>query len=240
MKIFTNYDEIERLCEAMIRDFSAGRSCEGLFRVEIGEFVTGYLGVPVVYETFAEPDPGRIGFLSDGKRPLKVLRRSGEKEVVYPEGTAVIEKKLLAPGETARRRFTIAHEGAHHMIERHARLREELFSGEDPEGGEDPLCGAVRAGEHLANRAAACFLMPRYLVLRALARFNGGRKVLCFEGGVLAKEQKLVIREMADAMGVSYTAFFNRLKELGLFEEHPIGEYIRGELRYGGDGRWTG
>ena len=68
MKRFTSNDEIENLCEAMIKDFFKSKHYTNVTCVDIEAFVREYLGVPIVYETFAEPDPGRVGFLSDGKR----------------------------------------------------------------------------------------------------------------------------------------------------------------------------
>jgi len=116
VKKFTTYDEIENLCEAMIKDFMKRKHYTNSRCVDIEAFVTEYLGIPIVYETFAESDPGRIGFLSDGKRPVWVMREKRKTQVVFPERTAVIEKCLQKPNEIGRKRFTIAHEGAHYII----------------------------------------------------------------------------------------------------------------------------
>lgn len=67
--------------EAMIKDFMKRKHYTNAHCVDIEAFVTEYLGIPIVYETFAEPDPGRIGFLSDGIRPLWVVRGNGKKNV---------------------------------------------------------------------------------------------------------------------------------------------------------------
>ena len=119
MKKFTTNDEIESLCEAMIKDFFKSRHYTNVLCVDIEGFVEEYLGIPIIYETFAETDPGRIGFLADGKRPLSVRREGMTQQVVFPQRTAVIESFLLSPKESARKRFTIAHEGAHDVINRH-------------------------------------------------------------------------------------------------------------------------
>lgn len=97
MKRFTSYDEIETLCEAMIKDFFRGKHYTNVLCVDIEAFVKEYLGIPIVYESFAEPDPGRVGFFSDGERPLLVNRGNRKKKVVYPARTVVIEKYLLQP-----------------------------------------------------------------------------------------------------------------------------------------------
>ena len=120
----TTNDEIENLCEAMIKDFFKSKHYTNVMCVDIEAFVQEYLGVPIVYETFAEPDPGRVGFLSDGKRPLMVRRGNKVEQVVFPARTAVIEKYLLNQKESARRRFSIAHEGAHDVLGRHISRQE--------------------------------------------------------------------------------------------------------------------
>ena len=117
MKRFTSNDEIEDLCEAMIKDFFKSKHYTNVTCVDIEAFVKEYLGVPIVYESFAEPDPGRVGFLSDGRRPLMVRRNGKVEEITFPPRTAVIERFLLGPRESARKRFTIAHEGAHDVDE---------------------------------------------------------------------------------------------------------------------------
>lgn len=119
MKKFATYDEIENLCEALIKDFMKRKHYTNAHCVDIEAFVTEYLGIPIVYETFAEPDPGRIGFLSDGVRKIWVMRGNQKVQVLYPAGTAVIENYLQRPSEIGKKRFTIAHEGAHFVISKH-------------------------------------------------------------------------------------------------------------------------
>ena len=244
MKRFTSTEEIETLCEAMIKDFFKSRHYTNVHCVDIEAFVSGYLKVPIIYETFAEQDPGRLGFLADGKRALWILDKDERKQVIYPDRTAVIEKYLLSPGESARRRFTIAHEGAHDLLNRHVPIQSNLMAAFHSEFDSEVVYSGNLLGEMMsineffANRAAACLLMPGFLMKRVMKRHNDCKKVVMYSGEkgiVLAQDQKLLIQKMADAMGVSYTAFFNRLKELDLFEIHPMEEYLRTGLGYGGE-----
>ena len=241
MKKLTSNDEIESLCEAMIKDFFKRKHYTNVMCVDIAAFVREYLGVPIVYETFAEPDPGRVGFISDGKRPLLVRREGKVKEIVFPVRTAVIERYLLTPKESARKRFTIAHEGAHDVLSRHIPLQtspKAAFHSEyDPEMKytQEMLHEMLSVNECFTNRAAACLLMPRFLVERVLRRHNSSKKVICYDSGILSQDQKLLIQKMADTLGVSYTAFYNRLSELDLFEHRPVEEYLHSGLKYGGE-----
>ena len=241
MRSFTSYDEIESLCQAMIRDFFRSRHNTSGLCVDIEAFVKDYLGLQIVYESFAEQDPGRIGFLSDGIRPLLVWRDGWKRPVVFPEDTMVIESALLNPKENARRRFTIAHEGSHHMMIRHIPIQSNptaAFHSEfDRENEYTPemLKDMLTLNECYTNRAAACFLMPGFLVDRVIKRYNRGRPVTIYESGILSQDQKLLIQKMADAMGASYTAFYHRLRELNLFNVRPVEEYIHDDLCYGGE-----
>ena len=240
MKRFTSNDEIEDLCEAMIKDFFKSKHYTNVRCVDIEAFVREYLGISIVYETFAEADPGRVGFLADGSRPLSIVREGNKEEVIFPAGTAVIEKYLLNPQESARKRFTIAHEGAHDIIGKHIPIQTSpaaaFHSEYDPEASytKDLLKEMLSINECFTNRAAACLLMPRFLVERVLKHHNDSKKVILYENNVLAQEQKLLIQKMADTLGVSFTAFRIRLSELELFEIRPIEEYLHTGLCYGG------
>ena len=79
LKRFISNEEMECLCEAMIKDFFKSKHYTNSLCVDIEAFVTEYLKLPIVYDSFAESDPGRIGYLSDGIRGLWV-RRNGKAE----------------------------------------------------------------------------------------------------------------------------------------------------------------
>ena len=242
LKRFISNEEMECLCEAMIKDFFKSKHYTNSLCVDIEAFVTEYLKLPIVYDSFAESDPGRIGYLSDGIRGLWVLRNGTVEQIVYPAKTVVLDRFLLNPSESARKRFTIAHEGAHEMLNRHVPIQNQpaaAFHSEydgslDYASDMNMLKDIMTLNEYCANRAAACFLMPRFLVYRVLKHFKVSRPLILYEGGIPSQDVKLTIQRLADAMGVSYTAFFNRLRELKLFEIRPVEEYIHQNLQYGG------
>lgn len=104
--------EIDELSEEIIRQFF-NRYNTNFERVDIELFVTDYLKIPLVYETFAEEERDRLGFTSNGKRPLKVVRGTKQVELIFPAQTIVIDSYLKNHSENGKRRFTIAHEAAH-------------------------------------------------------------------------------------------------------------------------------
>ena len=55
----------------MVKDFFKRKHYTNVTCVDIEAFVQEYLGVPIVYETFAEEDPGRIAFLPPEKPAKK-------------------------------------------------------------------------------------------------------------------------------------------------------------------------
>jgi hypothetical protein len=56
VKRLITYSEIENLCDAMMSDFMKSKNCLDSYCVDIKSFVTDYLGLPIFYESFAEPD----------------------------------------------------------------------------------------------------------------------------------------------------------------------------------------
>ena len=102
----------------------------------------------------------------------------------------------------------------------------------------DMLREMLSINECFTNRAAACLMMPRFLVNRVLKRHNNAQKVVMYtteDGTVLSQDQKFLIQKMADTMGASYTAFGTRLRELDLYEMKPLEEYLHSGLCYGGE-----
>ncbi len=230
MKSLTSYQELEALGAALAKKYTADthRWNAGCFDIE--GFITEGLHLPVVYEYFAEDDPGKIGFLADGRTPLLVLRKDKKVPVVFAQNTVVIERLLLKSEESGRRRFTLAHEAAHYIMNKHVPLQaaacfhteydnEMSYSREDMER-------LFSLNETLTNRLAAAILMPGWLVERALKKYNGGKLVQYYDTGVFSQETKLTVQRMADSLGVSFSAIINRLRELNQLECRPLTEYL--------------
>ena len=111
--------ELDNLGEGIIKDYLKKTGRRGSLSLDIEGFITEYMGAEVRYESFAEDDPGKIGFLADGISSLLIYRKGAAVPVVFPKDTVVIDKYLLRSDESGRRRFTLAHEAAHMILERH-------------------------------------------------------------------------------------------------------------------------
>ena len=67
-----------------------------------------------------------------------------------------------------------------------------------------------------------------------MAGHTDGRHILVYGSGVLTSRDKVTVQTMANALGVSFSALLNRLRELGRLEYRDISEYIESEMRFGG------
>lgn len=234
MTTYLTVNEIEELAESLVRKFY-GRRQKIPQTVDIDAFVTRFLKLPVEYHSFAEADSDKIGFISDGITPLWIYR-GGATPVVFPKGTIVLEKELLTPREENRRRFTLAHEVSHYLMDR--TITTASFHREyDNERAYSPqeLRDLLSFRESQMDRMAAALLMPGFMTRNTVDKFTAGKPVSIYGDSLISLEDKLLVQRMADAMGVSYTAFFIRLKQLGLYTRRSAEEYITHEMRLGSE-----
>ena len=238
MENLVSFQELDVLGEGLVKDYAKKTHRSNAMCLDIEGFITDYLGLSIAYEDIAEEDKSKIGFLSDGKSPLLVTRDKVETFVTFPKWTIVIERFLTRDSESAKKRFTLAHEAAHAILAKHIPLQaggcfQNEFDKTIPYSKED-IKRMFSLNEACANRLGAAILMPEYRMDRALKKYNDGNKVLCY-GGVFPQQEKLLIRKLANALGVSMSAMSTRLKELKLLDNQPLDQYIREELLYGGE-----
>ena len=238
MKKLVTDTELETLGNLMVRDYLQKSRKWNSKCFDIEAFITDYLKVNIEYASFAEDDSGKTGFMANGYDPLKVFQNGKKEAKVYPENTIIIEKFFLRDDQSAKRRFTEAHEAAHVILARHipgqtaAAFHSEFDSGQDY--NRDDLKRIFSLEERQADRLGAVLLMPQYHVDKALKRYHDGKKFIRYEGGIFDQESKFSLQNMADCLGASYSALVNRLNDLGLFEDRPIQEYIEQRLGFGG------
>lgn len=235
MKFFS-YDEIDELGEGLIRQY-LGTDAGQTYCVDIEGFVTEYLKLPLLYRSFAEQDTDKIGFIADGITPLRVFEGKTPIDHVFPKGTIVIERYLRHEHESGRRRFTISHESAHYVMDRtipYASFHRE-FDNERNYAKED-FRNLFSFQETQIDRMGAALLMPKFMVHNVVAMHRCTGCIPVFGDSVLKASDKLLIKRMANTMGVSFSAFFIRLRELGYLCYRPLSEYITDEMGLGQDG----
>ncbi len=235
MRMFS-YDEIDELGEGLIRQY-LGADADKTYCVDIEGFVTDFLKLPLLYRTFAEQDTDKIGFIADGITPLQVFEDGKRTARVYDKGTIVIERCLRRDHESGRRRFTISHEGAHYVMDRtvpYASFHREYDRERDYR--KDDFRTLFSFHEAQIDRMGAALLMPRFMVRNVVAIHGCTDGISVYGDSVLKAADKLRIKQMANMMGVSFSAFLIRLRELGYLVFHPLSEYITGEMRLGLDG----
>ncbi len=203
--------------------------------VDIDSLVTKTLRLPVVYERFATADSDCVGFTSNGETPLAVFRNGRSTEVLYPKDTIVLEEYLSYPNEEYTRRFTLAHEVGHVLLNRADPLQQaacfnRLYDNERQYTMED-LRAHLKLSETQANHIAAALLMP-YGTLSGLVRAHTKRRKLPVYGdSVFLPETKVILHEMSRQLGVSHTTLLIQLRKYNLLSHHSIDEYIKKHLR---------
>lgn len=231
MRIFS-YEELDELGEGLIRQY-LGKEAERTCCVDIEEFVTDFLKLPLLYRSFAEEDSDKI----DGVTPLRVYEGGTVVRRVYPGGTIVIERCLRQEHESGRRRFTISHECAHYIVDRavpSAAFHRE-FDGERAYTQED-FKNLFSFRETQVDRMGAALLMPRFMVHNVMISHGCSSCIPVFGDSILKLTDKRLIRQMANTMGVSFSAFLIRLRELGCLCYRPLAEYITEEMGLGQGG----
>jgi hypothetical protein len=228
--------EADELCDALIQEFN-GQNVKNSKCVDIDDFVGSYLKCPVRYEDFVEEYPHKIGFVSNGECPIHIYENGVPVKQVYPKSTIVLAKFLLLPGEEKRRRFTLAHEAGHIIAaqidpEAIAHFHHRYDSGRFYTGAE--LREWLSINEWQANILAAALLMPRFMLKDALVQHNGGHRLPIYGNHLFSVQDKIILRKMADTMGVSYTALVIRLRDLDALSYHNISEFILTQLKFGG------
>ena len=170
--------ELDELGDGLVRHYLAHSGMQATARCIDIEGLANFLGLTVTYETFAEKDFDKIGFLSDGKTPLLVRRGGRVVSFLFPLGTIVLDVSLHADKESGRCRFTIAHEIAHFMIDQHrpAAQYHRTFDAEKKYSVAE-MNELFNIVENQADRLAAAILMPRFTVDRALDDFYKGKRI---------------------------------------------------------------
>lgn len=207
--------------------------------VDIEKFAKEMLGLKICYDLFAEIGAGKIAFLSNGSAPLMVRHKGEIVSKVFPDNTIVLDCLLKGGDQYGRRRFAIAHESSHHILnmmagKRHAAAYHTEFDNEYCYTAEE-MKRILNAEEWQANAMSAALLMPPDLVKDNLRSLGLSTPLKCYGGILFSPNERYLVDRAAARMGVSYTAFCYRLKSLGLLTYCNTADYVTEELGLGRD-----
>lgn len=226
MKVFISSKEIEEIASGLIQ-VACGQQESG--QVDI-DSVARFLGLPVLYEQIMEEDMDKIGYLSNGSYPLYVKRNNQRVGIVYPKDTIILDSFLQQPSENCRRRFVLAHEIGHILINRADPLHNPACFDRDYDQERDyslqELRDRLNLGECQANTMAALLLMPKSLVQNVLRRHTRLDRIPIYGECVLHPSIKPAVNAMASELGVSFSALLIQLKKYNMVERHDIQEYV--------------
>jgi len=233
---FPSFKELDAVGEAYAKNYIRRSYTYGSSAFDIDGFARS-LGFNVIYEDFAEQDRNKNGFCADGITPLHILKNGKPVAIVFPKKTIVLERYLLRKGEEKRRRFALAHEVGHPLLDKMTgRNTKCCFHSEfdmDQTLTMDSIQRLFSMNEVCTSRLGAAILMPRFMVVELLKKHNDGKPLRCYDGNVFASEDRKKALQMADCLVVSFAAFVNRLRELNLLDYHPIEEYIAESMKQG-------
>lgn len=226
--------ELDELGEGLVMAYIRKTGMKMLPKCVDIEGLANSLGLKVIYEEFAEDDYDKIGFLSNGMTPLKVKRGNKVVSFTFPLGTIVVDTNLRRVRESGKRRFTIAHEVAHYILDIHnpAPQYQREFDSEKSYSCEE-LKAQFNMAETQADKLAASLLMPHFIVETALRDFNNGNRLPVYGDSVLASKDRTKINKMAAQIGVSFTALMIRLRQFQMLDYHPVYEYIEANIMKG-------
>ena len=236
MKPFSSYQEMESLGLQLANEYQKQSKKTKVKCFDVVGFITEYLHLNIEYISFA--DSSCLGFLSNGKAPVKVLFNGKDHNLIYPENTIVIDKYLLSPSESARLRFTLIHEAAHYILKQHSpsQVSCSFFKSEmdaEIKYSFDDLKTMLSLNECFADRLGAAIILPSDKLKKEITTITGKNKIPVYGDGILAEKEKIVLNRIKDTFGVSYSTVYRRLKDLNLFEQHSFEEYCGGVLGFG-------
>lgn len=227
MQIYISNKEIAQIAQSLVH-ISCGKPPPVYIDIDA---VANYLRLNIIYEQIAEDDQDKIGFVSNGVSPLKVLRNGEKVKSVYPKETIVLDKFLLSPAEKNRHRFVKAHEISHVLLNRadptHCAPCFNRIYDMKREYCIRELHERMSIGECQANAMAAMILMPPEVLSGYVDRYFHNKTIPIYGDCVFHPKAKPILRKMSQEIGVSHTALVIQLKKYGLLKHYEMSEYFK-------------
>ncbi|NCD03862.1 MAG: ImmA/IrrE family metallo-endopeptidase [Clostridia bacterium] len=236
MNTYKTRAELDELSEGLITLYLS-KCNQSVPYIDIEKFITDFLNLKIQYVSFAEDDKGKAGFLANGATPLLIYHKKKIVPFVFPDGTILIDKFLLSNNESNRKRFALAHEASHYILNRvqNAKTVSRFNNSFDSEKvyTTEEFKQMFNSAEWQADNMAASLLMPIPFIENAINNFTK-EPIKIYGKTTFTNNDKVLLREIANYLKVSYTALVIRIKNTSLLEHHDISEYIAQELNLGG------
>lgn len=201
-------------------------------QIDVYDVIEKLLDVPYDWK-YLTPDQSVLGATAFNPGYIwawpEPVYRDGMKPYKLPveKGTILIEATLTERGNRGRENFTVMHEVFHQILHQKCFRNEPAnyahFSraAEYNSDGHKKLVTAIDYIEYQANHCAACFLMPRELVIETYEKMFSKRS---FD---VLKEIYInnLVRDMAFEFNSSETAMKYRLDNLNLIKKVGDGKY---------------
>ena len=228
--------EIDEICESLVKQHEG--AAYGTRPIDIVDFAIRYFKLRILYVSIAESDPNKLSFLSDGVTPITVYHNGRVQRGTFPEKTILLDKILNRPTERSRRYFCIAHEVFHYIesILTNSPVVSAFHTEFDNSQNYqlDELASIMNIRECQADRGAAALLMPATLLRNTCIQFTGNKTIRLYGENVFTSKDKKILQDIAEYLGVSFTALIIRMKQMKLFEKHRMDEYITTEIHLNG------
>jgi len=219
--MFLSYDNMEIIGQSVLLDYARGTRGSISIPVDINAFAQDYLGLNVLYRKLS--DNGRILGLTTYKVAVLALPvAEGNVLCSIPEDTILLDEELLHDKNRRRRRFTLAHECAHHIL---ARIEKGENFNSDASFGQAFSCRKLKTTddwrEWQANSLAAILLVPKRELAELIIQWLAPIALSIYKISINSFVQYSV-KWLADMFDVSLKAMTIRLKGLG-FSATPAG-----------------
>ena len=237
MNNYVSLKELDEIAQELIKNFL--KKDKDTVCVDIERFATEYLGLNIKYVNIAENDLQKTGFLGDGETSILIWLKNQKIKYVCPANTILIDRYFLNEFESNKRRFIIAHETAHYILNKINKRQVSAFHNEfdcELKYSAQQLRDMMNFSEIQADRLGAALLMPEFIVRRNLCKTIHNKPLTLYGKTYIDRKDKQLIRLMAEMASVSYTSLVIRMKTLKLFQQGDLSEYIKNELEIGGNG----
>lgn len=227
-KPYLHTSEIIQIADGIVKQYYGNKIPQ---KVDVDAIAVKVLKQNILYESFAESNPDKMGFTADGSSPLCIWKGGKVVWVVFPADTIVLDRFLLKPAMEMRRRFTLAHEISHIILSKTDPLHHAAcFHTEQSSIGEysiEELRGCLTYSELQANNMAGSILLMSDSLKLAVKKTFGANKVNSYGKRLFLPRDAEKLRKIAEAKGVSYTTLCIQLEACNLLNIGSIEAYLR-------------